>query len=132
MMFNVPQYIDIEDKVAGPLTAKQLMWMIGMGALLMVLWNIFPPGGFFVIAIPTVVAFVALAFYRPHGMSLIDFVGHSIFFLFRPKVYMWNRPQEIFTQREKPKKETKSEVATEIMTPDRVTELSRILDRPHR
>jgi len=27
MLFNVPQFIDIEDKIVGPLTAKQLGWL---------------------------------------------------------------------------------------------------------
>ena len=39
MLFNVPQYIDVEDKIVGPLTGKQLLWMIGMGIMLLVLWN---------------------------------------------------------------------------------------------
>ena len=132
MMFNVPQYVDVEDKVAGPLTAKQLMWLFGMGAMLLVLWNFFPPGSFFVVALPTIVLFVGLAFYRPHGMSLIGFIGHSIFFLFRPKVYMWDRPQEIFSQREKIKEEVKNDQVSEAPTPDRVAELSRILDSSRR
>lgn len=92
MMFNVPQFIDVEDKVAGPLTWRQLLWMIGMGVLLLVLYNVVPGLAFIVIAIPVVLAFVALAFYRPHGQPLISFIGHGFFFFFRPKVAVWERP----------------------------------------
>ena len=41
MLINVPQYIDVEDKVAGPLTLKQLGWMLAMGIILLILWNVF-------------------------------------------------------------------------------------------
>lgn len=94
MMFNVPQFIDVEDKIAGPLTAKQLLWMFGMAAAILVI-RLFTGGGavMYVISVPVVVLFALLAFYRPHGQPLITFVIHGIFFLFRPKVMMWRRPQ---------------------------------------
>jgi len=92
MPYSVPQYIDVEDKVAGPFTAKQLGWMFAMGATLLVLWGLFEPQAFWMLAIPTVLIFVALAFYRPQGRSLVAFIGSMIYFLFRPKVYFWQRP----------------------------------------
>jgi hypothetical protein len=91
MMFNVPQYIDVEDKVAGPFTAKQLMWMFGMGAVLLVLWNILEQGAFIMAAIPVAVVFVALTFYRPYGQPLIKFISFGVLFFFRPKLYSWKR-----------------------------------------
>lgn len=91
MLFNVPQYIDVEDKIAGPLTAKQLLWMFGMGAVLLVLWMVLEKGVFFLAAIPVALIFAALAFYRPYGQPLIKFAGSGIVFLFSPKVYSWRR-----------------------------------------
>ncbi len=128
-MFNVPQYVDVEDKVAGPLTGKQLLWMIGMGAALLVLWNIFSPNVFYVLLFPVIFIFVAFAFFRPYGMPLIDFLVHFFYFLFRPKVYMWNRlddptafdlPIEAKIEAPAPKK---------VLTPERISELSRIINR---
>jgi len=91
MNFSVPQYIDVEDKVAGPLTARQLGWMFGMGAALLVLWSIFEAKVFWALAIPTALLFVAMAFYRPQGRPLISFIGSMFYFMFRPKVYVWKR-----------------------------------------
>lgn len=92
MMSSVPQFIDIEDKIAGPLTWRQLLWMIGMGVLLLVVYNMVGGAGFIVLAVPIVLAFSALAFYRPQGQSLVSFVGYGILFFFRPKVAVWERP----------------------------------------
>ncbi len=95
MMFNVPQFIDVEDKVAGPLTVKQLFWMIGMFATVLAVAAIFPGTVTFVVAVPIVVLFVLLAFYRPAGQPLISYVVHAFFFMLRPKVLMWRRPSSV-------------------------------------
>lgn len=94
MLFNVPQYIDVEDKVAGPLTAKQLLWMIGLGAMLMFMWSIFDKVFFFILAIPVICIFVAFAFYRPYNQPLVVFIGSAIMYMVRPKIYVWNRPTQ--------------------------------------
>ena len=51
MQFNIPQFIDKEDKIVGPLTAKQLGWMFGGGAILLVLWNLLDMTAFILAAI---------------------------------------------------------------------------------
>ncbi|HAV11624.1 MAG TPA: hypothetical protein DCX32_03730 [Candidatus Moranbacteria bacterium] len=95
MLFNVPQYIDVEDKVVGPLTVKQLLWMIAAGVLTLLMWAVLPKPVFFIIAIPEVLLFVALAFYKPYGQPLISFVFAGVMFLFGPKIYVWRRtPQK--------------------------------------
>ena len=91
-MFNVPQFIDVEDKVAGPLTWRQILWMIGMGAVLLTMYNLFDSASFFVLAIPVIILFCLFAFYRPNGVSMITFAMHGVFFLFQPKVSVWERP----------------------------------------
>ena len=92
MMFNVPQFIDVEDKIAGPLTVKQLLWMIGMVAVLLAIFFSLDGAVMVIAAIPVVLLFVALAFYRPNGQPLIVYFGSAFLFLFRPKVMMWDRP----------------------------------------
>jgi hypothetical protein len=92
MMFSVPQFIDIEDKIAGPLTWRQLLWMIGMVIVLLVLYNAIGTAGFFILGIPLIILFSALAFYRPQGTPLIVFLFHGFSYLFRPKVAVWERP----------------------------------------
>lgn len=91
MLFSVPQYIDIEDKVVGPLTVKQLLWMIVAAVATLLMWAVLPKPVFFILAIPEVLFFVALAFYKPYGQPLVSFVIAGILFLFGPKVYVWKR-----------------------------------------
>lgn len=92
MMTSVPQFIDVEDKVAGPLTWKQLGWMVAMGAAVFLLYTVFSGIVFFLTAIPVALLFLALAFFRPNGMAFPQFLFYSVSFLFRPKVSIWERP----------------------------------------
>jgi hypothetical protein len=95
MMTSVPQFIDVEDKVAGPFTWKQLGWMFAMGAVLFLLYTVMDPGLFYVLAVPVALFFIALAFYRPNGMAFPQFLFYSVSFLFRPKVMVWERPAHV-------------------------------------
>jgi hypothetical protein len=131
MLSNVPQFIDIEDKIVGPLTAKQLGWLAGGGVVLMVLWNYLDLSAFIIAAIITAGTFGALAFYRPYNQSLIMFIFSAVFFVTRPKLYVWRRfsdtmseigkkghHQKIATQRQEKKK----------IDSDKLKEISGILD----
>jgi hypothetical protein len=129
MMFSVPQFIDVEDKIAGPFTWKQLLWMIGMGAMLLTFFNIFDTALFFIAAIPTVFLFVALAFYRPNGFPLTTFIFYAFLFLFRPKVSVWERPLGRQSVAKAPvEKAEVAETHDKHINQEKLTELARILD----
>jgi len=129
MMFNVPQFVDVEDKIVGPLTWKQLLWMVGMGATLLFFFSIFENIPFVILSIPTVLIFAAFAFYRPNGFPLTSFVFYAILFLFRPKVSVWERPTVARTADKAPKETPKpSESGAKKIEPKKLAELARILD----
>lgn len=114
MIYGVPQYIDVEDKIAGPLTAKQLGWLVLLGIILLILWNSVEFGVFILIAIPVGLLFLALAFYRPNGMPLISFFTSGITYVFNPKVFVWKRSAKSSF----PKKDVQTE-QKKILAPDR-------------
>ena len=129
MTFNVPQFIDVEDKIAGPLTWKQLLWMIGLGAVLLVLFNAVTTTFFFILAIPVVLLFAALAFYRPNNQPFIIYIIHGAMFLFRPKVAVWERPVNAMP-RQKPVRESEAVALPrdKKVTMAELQELARIVD----
>jgi hypothetical protein len=129
MLFSVPQYIDVEDKVAGPLTVRQVLWMIGMGAVLLILWNMLEKAPFYAVAVPTVCVFMAFAFYRPYNQPLITFIGSAIFFVVRPKVYVWDRQAHVRAHRKEPKEFSKKTVEVKNVSAAEVRRLASIVDR---
>ncbi len=129
MMFSVPQFIDVEDKIAGPLTWKQLLWMIGMGAVLLFFFNLFDTPLFIISAIPTVLLFAAFAFYKPDGFPLTTFIFYAILFLFRPKVAVWERPVNTRPLVKAPEKKNEDSIAQpKEINEEKLKELARILD----
>ena len=128
MLFNIPQFIDKEDKIVGFLTAKQLGWLFGAGTVLMVLWTILNTTGLIIAAIPVIGIFGALAFYQPNGQPLISFALSSISFMFNPKIYIWRRISEKETAKKTEKKNIDVIRVQKEMTTDKIEELSRVLD----
>ena len=131
MHYNVPQFIDIEDRLVGPLTAKQLLWLFGLGAALFVLWALIENKTvFFICAVPVGLIFLAMAFYRPYGQPLSKFISSMFMFFVRPKVYLWKRTGE---RMKMPKQEIKNVSAVnprekKVVKQKEIYDLSKILD----
>lgn len=130
MMFNVPQFIDVEDKIAGPLTWRQLLWMIGMGAVVLMLFMFLDGALLFVAATPVVLLFLLFAFYRPGGQSFIQYVMSAFFFLFRPKVMMWDRPVGGMLRKPITKKaESTQNKETKVVTIEEIRRIAEMVDK---
>ncbi len=99
----VPQYIDVEDKIAGPLTWKHLGWIFGGSAISLIAFTLLDRVTFFMVVIPIGLLTIALAFYKPNGIPLSAFIGYGFVYLFHPKTYTWQR--EVQTKQTQKKKE---------------------------
>jgi len=91
MQFKVPQFIEIEDKIIGPLTLKQFLYILGGFGVLAVLWFYLELGLFIAIAIPIAAFVLGLAFYKVNGRPLVYILGSVIKYLIKPKLYLWRK-----------------------------------------
>ena len=87
--FQVPQFIDIEDKIVGPLTLKQFGFL---AAAFFVSFGFFFILQFYLWVVITV--FVSalsagLAFTKVAGRSLLDYLISGLAFYWKPRVYLW-------------------------------------------
>src|SRR3989344_8592458 len=91
MQFKVPQFLEIEDKIFGPFTFRQFIYIVGGIGLCYVLYKLL---GFWLGAIPIIIvgglAF-ALAFYRPNDKPFIHMLESAFKFAFQSKLYIWKR-----------------------------------------
>lgn len=99
MNFNVPQYIEVEDKIAFQMTIKQLAWLALGGMALVFLWQLDSTPLLLVVGVPVILLSAALAFYKPAGMTFFQFTLNSIFYLFKPKVLIWHRSAVVQRER---------------------------------
>jgi hypothetical protein len=91
MQFKVPQFLDIEDKIFGPFTFSQFVYLAGGAGLCFVLFKLL---GFLLGAIPIlVVAGIALAltFYRPNNKPLVNMIEAGLKYAIQDKLYIWKR-----------------------------------------
>lgn len=92
MQYQVPQFIEIEDRIFGPLTLKQFLYIAGGGAVSFILWSLISIKFIaIIVVIPVASFFIALAFYRINGRPLINMVENAFSFLFSKKLYVWKK-----------------------------------------
>lgn len=91
MQFKVPQFIDIEDKIIGPLTLKQFIYLLVGVGILAALWFYLTLGAFLLIGVPIGIFVLVLAFYRINGRPFIVLIGSLIKYLIKPRLYLWRK-----------------------------------------
>lgn len=100
MQFRVPQFIDIEDKVIGPLTLKQFGYIVGAGGVSFIIWT-FIPSHFLAVLIIAPIAglFISLAFVKYNNRPFGDFLESAFTYYIGSKIYTWKQPTpEVLTQ----------------------------------
>lgn len=91
MQFHVPQFIEIEDKIFGPLTFKQFIYVVGGAGLSYIIYR-FLPLWIGVVLIAFVVALsLALAFYKVNNKPFIDILQAALRFFTRNRLYLWKK-----------------------------------------
>jgi hypothetical protein len=83
MRFQVPQFIEIEDKILGPFTIKQFIYLAGGAGICIALWRFVP---YFILklvfVIPAGAFALMLAFYPINGKPFIFTVEAAIRYVF--------------------------------------------------
>ena len=94
MQFQVPQFIEVEDKIFGPLTFKQFIYIAGGAGAAYLIWRTLPP----IIAAPLILAIIglaaALAFLQYNGRPFILALEHGFYYLIKTKLYLWSNAQK--------------------------------------
>jgi len=91
--YQVPQFIDVEDKVFGPLTIRQFVY-IAAGALVnVILYNIFRMWVLLVLGFPFAVFAFALAFYKYNGVPFPKVFRSMVSYSFSKKLYLWKKKE---------------------------------------
>lgn len=92
MQFKVPQNIDLEDKIVGPLTLIQFLYVISGGVIIYLLYMVFDAHFlFWVLAVPVAAICLALAFLKIQDQPLSHFIKAGLAYLSRPKIRIWQR-----------------------------------------
>ena len=91
MRFQVPQFIEVEDKIVGPLTIKQFIYIAGGVGMCFVLIRLLPTFLGILISIPVAVLAGALSFYKVNKKPFANVMESAFKYYFSEKLYIWKK-----------------------------------------
>ena len=89
--FTVPQFIDVEDKVFGPITTRQFIILLTASGLTFVFWKLFDLALFIVVVIFFDGFAILLAFMKVRGQLFHVFLLNFIETFKKPKMRLWHK-----------------------------------------
>ena len=88
--FTVPQFLDVEDKIIGPITARQFIIMLSGFALIALCYRIFDFALFLFLGILIFAVSGVISFFKINGMPFHFFILNFTQTLSRPGLRVWN------------------------------------------
>ena len=93
MRFQVPQFIEVEDKIFGPLTIKQFIYVGGAVGMAIILYVAFPLFIAILLGVPVLALGAALSFYEINNKPLIGVLEDAFYYYMGNKLYTWEKPE---------------------------------------
>lgn len=91
MQFKVPQFLDIEDKIFGPFTFSEFVYLAGGAGICFVLYRAI---GLLLGIVPMILVAglaAALVFYKPNNKPFVDMIEAGFKYVLQDKLYIWKR-----------------------------------------
>jgi len=93
MRYQVPQFIEVEDKIFGPLTVKQFVYIVGAVGFSYIAIHFLPGYISYFLALVFLGFGAALAFYKINNKPFINMVEASVFYFLASKLYIWKKSE---------------------------------------
>jgi hypothetical protein len=106
MQFHVPQFIEVESKIFGPLTLKQFIYLVGGAGIIFLLYVSLPLWLTIILSLPFGGFAAALAFLKINGRPFIKVLESAFYYYTRTRIYLWKKQKpKISLKKEGVKKE---------------------------
>lgn len=94
MRYQVPQFIDIEDKIIGPFTIKQFVYLAGGAGMSYIVYSLLPIYIALVLVLAIIGLSLALAFYKVNNKPFIDFLEAAVLYYSKQNLYIWKKEEK--------------------------------------
>lgn len=94
MQFQVPQFIEVEDKIFGPLTFRQFIYLGGGAGICYMLFRLLPLFLSFPLILAAGGTALALAFMKFNGRPFNLAMENAFYFAIHPRLYLWNNERK--------------------------------------
>src|SRR3989339_1816305 len=91
MQFKVPQFLEIEDKIFGPFTFREFVYLAGGAGLCFTLYKLL---GLLWGSLPILIVAgfsLLLTFYKPNNKPFINMLGSGLNYFTQSKLYIWKK-----------------------------------------
>jgi len=130
--FTVPQFIDVEDKIIGPVTTRQFVIMLVAGLLIFILYKLLTFWFFVFFGVLIFVVSSVIAFVRINGQPFHFFMLNILQTWRSPKLQIWDKtvPDEVLREQLKTPPPPQRQITPRkgIVTTSRLTEITLIVD----
>lgn len=99
MEYQVPQFIEVEDKIVGPLTLRQFIYIAGAAGICVVFFVSLSFVAAFLLSAPVVALSAALSFYKINGKPFIEVLEAGFNYYTGAKLFLWKHGEP--TEKEK-------------------------------
>jgi len=90
--FQVPQFIEVEDKIFGSLTLKQFIYLAGGGGLSFLIYTLFDSLLLSIIPMMLIAGIsILLAFYKINNKPFVNVMEAAFKYYFGGKLYIWKK-----------------------------------------
>lgn len=110
MQFVVPQFIEVESKIIGPISARQFIIMLVGGGMIFLLYKLAPLWLLIIGAVLVMALVIVFGFTKVNSQPFHWFFLNLVQTFRRPRLRLWYR--EEFQFREKKPKKEKADLAT--------------------
>lgn len=88
--FNVPQFLDVESKIMGPLTTRQFLILLAAAIIGAIVYRLFDFSLFLVVAVILFLLAITFAFVKINGRPFHFFILNIVQTLRRPATRVWS------------------------------------------
>jgi len=127
--FQVPQFIDIEDKIIGPLSLRQFLILVGTAALVFLSFKVLEVWLWIIVGGLIGALGIALAFLKINGQNFSRVAVNFLKYMINPRLYVWQRSGENKVLiKQQPKIIKKEETEKKRLSPSELGEMAKKLD----
>jgi hypothetical protein len=127
--FQVPQFIDIEDKIIGPISLRQFLILVGTAAIVFLLFKVLQIWLWIIVGGSIGALGMALAFLKINGQNFSRVAVNFLKYMINPRLYVWQRSGEKRNLvKEQPKIIKKEETAKKRLSGSELEEMAKKLD----
>lgn len=91
MRFQVPQFIEMEDRIFFGLSFRQFLYLVGGAAICFVILRFVPLFVGILLCVPVVALAFALTFKQVNNKPFIFFMENAFMYFFSKKLYIWSK-----------------------------------------